>query len=119
MKLKLDENIDARLTVLLHDAGHDATTVRDQGLHGSEDLDLFDRCVSEGLALVTRDLDFSNILRYPPEDTPGIIVFLGPDDLFPTVKIRMQTFVEALTSENPAGHLWIVEPRRIRIHEEN
>jgi predicted nuclease of predicted toxin-antitoxin system len=119
MKLKLDENIDARLTVLLHDAGHDATTVREQGLYGSEDPDLFNHCVSEGRALVTLDLDFSNILRYPPEKSSGVIVFRGPDDLFPTVKILMQTFVEALTSENPAGHLWIVEPRRIRIHEEN
>ena len=47
MRLKLDENIDARLSVLVHEAGHDATTVREQGLHGSEDPVLFSHCVSE------------------------------------------------------------------------
>jgi predicted nuclease of predicted toxin-antitoxin system len=34
MRLELDENIDARLAVILQQAGHEATTVRDQGLHG-------------------------------------------------------------------------------------
>ena len=74
MRFKLDENIDARLTALLHEAGHDATTVREQGLHGTEDPDLFNYCVSEARSLVTLDLDFSNVLRYPPERTPGVIV---------------------------------------------
>jgi predicted nuclease of predicted toxin-antitoxin system len=119
MRFKLDENIDARLTALLHEAGHDATTVREQGLHGTEDPDLFNYCVSEARSLVTLDLDFSNVLRYPPERTPGVIVLRGPDDLFPTVKILMQTLLQALTSENPSGHLWIVEPGRVRIHEDN
>ena len=119
MRFKLDENIDARLTALLHEAGHDATTVREQGLHETEDPDLFNYCVSEARSLVTLDLDFSNVLRYPPEKTPGVVVFRGPDDLFPTVKILMQTLIEALTSENPAGHVWIVELGRVRIHEDN
>jgi len=67
--------------------------------------------------LVTLDLDFSNVLRYPPEQTPGLVVLRGPDDLFPTVKILIQTLLNALTRDAPSGQLWIVEPGRIRIHE--
>ena len=117
MRLKLDENIDERLALLLRDAGHDTSTVREQGLHGTVDPDLYNHTVAEGLILVTLDLDFSNVLRYPPEPTPGLVVLRGPDDLFPTVKILVQTLIHALTSETPAGRLWIVEPSRIRIHE--
>jgi predicted nuclease of predicted toxin-antitoxin system len=117
MRLKLDENIDARLAVLLRQAGHEASTVRDQGLSGTADPALYDHCSSEDHVLVTLDLDFSNVLRYPPEPTPGLVVLRGPNDLLPTVRILIQTLIDALTREIPSGQLWIVEPGRIRIHE--
>jgi len=71
MRLKLDENIDARLAAPLRQAGHETMTVLDQGLHSIPDPALYDHCASEGYALVTLDLDFSNVLRYPPE-TPRL-----------------------------------------------
>jgi predicted nuclease of predicted toxin-antitoxin system len=117
VRLKLDENIDARLAVVLRGAGHDALTVREQNLHGTDDIDLYQLRISENRALVTLDLDFSNILRYPPEGTAGLIMLRGPEDLFATVKILIDTLIEALVNEDPLGQLWIVEPGRIRIHE--
>ena len=119
MKLKLDENIDARLARLLRGAGHDAATVREQDLHGTDDIDLYQICISENRALVTLDLDFSNILRYPPEGTLGLVVLRGPNDLFVTTRILVETLIEALNKENPLNQLWIVEPGRVRIHEQN
>lgn len=117
MRLKLDENVDARLTKLLRQAGHDATTVQDQRLRGMADPFLYEHCASEDRILVSLDLDFSNVLRFPPERTPGIVVLRGPDDLFPTMRILVQTLVNALTNDNPSGRLWIVEPGRLRVHE--
>ncbi len=117
MKLKLDENVDARLAVPLRQAGHDIMTVRDQGLHAIDNPILYQHCTSEGRILVTLDLDFSNVLRYPPEQTPGLVVLRGPDDLFTTVSILIQTLLNGLSKDIPSGHLWIVEPSRIRIHE--
>jgi predicted nuclease of predicted toxin-antitoxin system len=119
MNLKLDENVDARLAARLRDAGHDALTVREQDLHGTDDIDLYQLCISENRMLVTLDLDFSNILRYPPENTPGLIVLRGPDDLFATVRILMETLIEALSRENPSRQLWIVEAGRVRIHDQS
>ena len=72
---------------------------------------------SENRTLVTLDLDFSNILRYPPEGTPGLMVLRGPDDLFGTVRILIETLIEALIKENSLSRLWIVEPGLVRIHE--
>jgi len=118
MRLKLDENIDARLAALLLASGHDALTVREQDLRGTGDIDLYYICRSKNRALVTLDLDFSNILRYPPENTPGIIVLRGPDDRFPTVRVLVETLVNALVNESPSQRLWIVEVGRVRIHEQ-
>ncbi len=48
----------------------------------------------------------------------GLVVLRGPDDLFPTVRILVHTLVNALNTGTPSGQLWIVEPGRVRIHEE-
>ena len=117
MRIKLDENVDARLASLLRQAGHETKTVREQGLEGTEDPALYHHCISEDHILVTLDLDFSNILLYPPERTKGLVVLRGPDDLFPTLRILTQTLINALANDTPSGHLWIVEPGRVRVHE--
>ena len=47
--------------------GHDALTVRDQGMRGDPDSRIASACLSEGRGLVTLDLDFADVRRYPPE----------------------------------------------------
>jgi hypothetical protein len=117
MNLKLDENLDARLTSVLRRAGHEVSTVREQGLAGVDDQALYVHCRFESRILVTLDLDFSNVLRYPPETSGGIVVFRGPDDLLPTLRTLTETMIGALAKASPAGQLWIVEPGRVRVHE--
>ena len=103
MKLKLDENLDVRLASSLSQAGHEVTTVRDQGLAGIDDQALYVRCRSESRTLVTVDLDFANVLRYT--------------HFLPTLRILTETLMRARAEASPAGQLWIVEPGRVRIHE--
>ena len=118
MRIKLDENVDARLAMLLKKAGHDTNTIQEQNLRGTEDKALYDICKVDDHILVSLDLDFSNVLRFPPEGTPGVVVLRGPNHLFPTMRILVETLIDALARESPAGRLWIVEPGRLRIHEE-
>jgi predicted nuclease of predicted toxin-antitoxin system len=118
MRIKLDENVDARLATFLKRAGHDTNTVQEQSLRGTEDEALYEVCKVEDRILVSLDLDFSNIVRFPPERTPGLVVLRGPNQLFSTMRILVETLVDALNRESPAGRLWIVEPGRLRIHEE-
>ena len=117
MKFKLDECVDARLSINLREAGYEAVTTRQQGLHGIEDERLYHLCMNEGYILVTLDIHFSNLLNFDPKDTPGIVVLRGPDDLFATTLKLIKTLIEGLKSEKPEGRLWIVELERIRIHE--
>ena len=118
MKFKLDECLDARLAPLLCDAGHDAVTVSDQDLRGIADPGLRDICFREDRVLITGDLGFSNVLVYPPSETAGIVVLRGPDDLLPTMRLCFRTFISALATRSPRQRLWIVEPSRVRIHDE-
>jgi len=118
MRIKLDENVDTRLATFLKRAGHDTNTVQEQGLRGAEDEALYEVCKVEGRILVSLDLGFSNIIRFPPKGTPGFVVLRGPNQLFHTMRILVETLIDALTKESPAGRLWIVEPGRLRIHEE-
>ena len=43
--------------------------------------------------------------------------FLAARTLYATVKILIETLIEALIKEEPLSQLWIVEPGRVRIHE--
>ncbi|MEK6642556.1 MAG: DUF5615 family PIN-like protein [Planctomycetota bacterium] len=117
MKLKLDENLSRRTAELFRAAGHDATTVFDQGLASAVDRSLIDHCRDEGRALVTLDLDFSNPFVFPPGEYPGIAVFRLPRN--PTsadIDRAAQVLISALVTEKLDRKLWIVEPTRIRLY---
>jgi predicted nuclease of predicted toxin-antitoxin system len=86
MKFKLDECVDARLSINLKQAGYEAATGHQQALHGIEDERLYHLCTDEGYILVTLDIHFSNVLNFDPKYTPGIVVLRGPDDLLATTR---------------------------------
>jgi len=118
MELKLDENIDPRAKKILVQAGHDVVSVQEEALVGTPDEVLVAKVRDEGRCLVTLDMDFANILAYPPEKYGGLVVLHHPR---PTVKGLLDLVRQlaiSLRSYNPRGQLWIVEPGRLRIHEE-
>ena len=118
MKLKLDENLDLELGDRLNAAGHEASTVQGQGLRGVMDQALYRLCKEEGRTLVTLDMDFSNVLRYPPYLGPGIVVLRGHNNLLGTTRSLIDGLVAALAYQSPYGRLWIIEPGRLRVHEQ-
>lgn len=118
MQLKLDENLGDRGRMLLRNAGHDVSTVADQGMTTAEDRELFDTCKREDRALVTLDLDFANPLQFPPRGSPGLAVLRLPRK--PTAEDLRQVLrvlVRALEVEVLRDNLWIVEMDRIRIYQ--
>jgi predicted nuclease of predicted toxin-antitoxin system len=117
VKIKLDENIGRRGVGLLRARGHDVMTVWDQNLRGVSDEVLFNVCVAEGRALITLDRDFGQILRFPPEESAGIVVLdLGNRATVPAILERLTAFLEVTETTSVAGSLWIIEPGRVRIH---
>lgn len=119
MKFKLDENIGSRTRTLLEEAGHDVETVYSEQLVGSSDQVIFEVCRDEGRCLITLDLDFSDVVRYPPDRNPGVIVLRFPGTItLNSLTQLVQQVINAMKAHSPAGNLWIVEPGRVRVRGE-
>lgn len=74
MRIKLDENIPARLARDLSDLGHDIETVVGEGLTGGDDGHIWQAVQRETRFLVTQDLDFSDIRRFAPGTHAGLLL---------------------------------------------
>jgi predicted nuclease of predicted toxin-antitoxin system len=118
MRLKLDENLGTRTQRVFADAGHDVQTVRQESLEGSPDERIYAVCCAENRCLVTLDLDFADLLRFPPGDGAGIIVIRVPrNPSLQTLEMLARQTVFAMAEMSLEKHLWIVEVGRVRIRE--
>lgn len=118
MKFKLDENFGTRTQQLCRAAGHDVLTVRDQGLHSCPDEHLYEVCCGEHRCLVTLDLDFADVTRFPPEKSDGIVVIrVLKNPSITLLEQLIRQFLQALKKMSVTNKLWIVEIGRIRVHQ--
>jgi predicted nuclease of predicted toxin-antitoxin system len=115
MRFKIDENLPLDAAESLRRAGHDATTVPQQGLGGEPDAHIASVCQTEGLALVTLDTDFGDIRAYPPSQYSGLIVLRLRTQDKPHVLDVLDRLLPLLASDPLTHHLWIVEEERVRI----
>ena len=119
MRFKLDENFGQRTREEFAAHSHDVQTVADEGLSGISDQQLFETCMAEERCLVSLDLDFADVVRFPPHRTKGIAVVRLPRGVTLDLLRRLvANLLDALTREPIEGRLWIVEVGRIRIHGE-
>ena len=115
IRFKIDENLPQVFIEILHSGGHDAATVLDEGLGGAPDDRILEQCKIERRVLITLDLDFSDLRRYPPEDMSGLIVFRARQQDKRLLQLLLRNILPLLEREPLDKHLWIVEETRIRI----
>lgn len=115
MKFKVDENLPVEARDDLRNAGHDAVTVADQHLAGKPDVQVAGVCRAEGRAVLTLDLDFSDIRTYPPRDYAGIIVLRPAVQSVSSIRRLVAQVVALMATESLPGNLWIVDDARVRI----
>lgn len=79
MRFKVDENLPLAAKATILEDGYDCHSVYDENLDGGSDADLIETCRKEDRVIITLDLDFADIVRYPPKDYAGILVLRLPD----------------------------------------
>lgn len=117
MRFKIDENLPIEVAGVLRDAGHDAMTIGDQRMSGEPDPRIAAVCRDEDRAILTLDLDFSDIRTYPPSDYPGIVVLRPSTQSKGDVLALVVQLLPLLNIERLIGNLWILQRGGLRIRE--
>lgn len=115
MRFKVDENLPDEVAELLRQAGHDATTIIEEGLGGTRDSQIASICQQESRTLITLDMGFADIRHYPPNLLPGTVVLRVKSQDKQTVLTVVSQMIPNLVENQLMGKLWIVEEDRVRI----
>jgi len=114
----IDENLPRDLAPALREHGYTVKDVRDHGLRGRPDTEIYEFAQRERAVLVTGDLGFADLIRFPLGTHQGLVVARLPNEL--SAEQRVQKIVQAIVSlkDTPLeGTLVIVSPSRIRIRK--
>lgn len=102
---------------MIADFGHESVDVRDIGMAASSDEEIAEYARSKGLCLLTADLGFGDVRRYPPSRYVGIVVLRLPRHATTSFILRLlSSFLrrEEILSRLE-GKLAIVESGRVRL----
>lgn len=109
-----DEDMPRSTAVALRQAGYWATDVRDVGLRGHSDADVFQYAQTHNATLISCDKGFSNIYQFLLGTQAGIVVVRIPDEV-PVAQMNDELLRALIPfqGEELAGLLIIVELGRV------
>ena len=115
MKLKLDENLSRHLKPELIELGHDVLTAADEHLLSRPDTEIARAARHESRMLLTLDIEFADLRKYPPGSHPGVILF-RPLSLSPFfVNAFIADFIRRTDLGKLAACIAVVDPVHVRI----
>lgn len=115
MLFRLDENLSLYLKPLICALGHDVKTVAEENLLSQPDSVIAAAAKNENRWLLTLDIGFADLRKYPPGSHQGIILF-RPKTYGPLAVNRyIEEFIRKTEFETLAGCTVIVEPLRVRV----
>jgi len=116
MMFLLDANIPYSVQHHLAVHGHTALHVRDAGLQSADDQTILEAAKQRSAVLITRDLDFSNIVLFPPQSHSGVLVLrLSPTAIAADIIQAILHTVQTIDVSELHGALAITDGQRIRI----
>jgi len=115
MKIKLDENLPVTLAAQLRQRGHDVDTVQEEGLCGRDDGTVWEAGQREGRFLITQDLDFSDVRKFPPGTHEGLLLVRLQEASRSEIERRVMGLFETEAVESWIGRLVVATDIKLRI----
>lgn len=115
MRIKIDENLPARLVDVLASQGHEADTVRAEGLTGRNDATVWQAAQTGGCFLITQDMDFSDRRVFRPGTHCGVLLLrLGSPGRTALLE-RVRSLFQTEDVENWTQCFVVATDRKVRI----
>lgn len=112
----IDEDLPRSTAKVLRDKGYKVLDVRDCGLRGQADKEVFAFAQKEKAVLLTGDLGFGNLVHYPVGKHSGIVVVHFPNEIsVAELNDHILKAVGSLTEKDFNKNLIILEPGKVRI----
>ena len=120
LKILVDEDMPRPTARLLQSHDINAIDLRDIGLKGSTDAEVFAYAQEHEMVLISRDREFGNILKYPLGTHAGIIwVNLPSTFMRHQILDAVERFILEVQRDKLRNNLTIVEVGRYRIREQS
>ena len=116
MRFLIDNALSPAVAQALNKAGHDATHVRDYGLHTAGDEEVFSRAVEENRVIVSADTDFGTLLALRGESKPSLILYRRQTGYLPEKQVELLLEnLQRIQDSLEKGAVVVFEQKRIRI----
>jgi predicted nuclease of predicted toxin-antitoxin system len=115
MRFLADMGVSQRVVMWLHEQGHDATHLRDEGLQKLENGAIFTKAFRESRIILTWDLDFTEILALSKTGTVSAVVFRLMNTRSTHVVERLERVLSESAQDLEEGAIISVEEGRHRV----
>jgi predicted nuclease of predicted toxin-antitoxin system len=115
VRIKLDENIPARLAPDLAALGHDVETVVGEGLTGRDDGQIWQAAQQESRFFVTQDLDFSDLRQFSPGSHAGLLLVRLRDPGRLALAAVVQEVFSSQSTADLQGCFIVITEKKLRI----
>lgn len=115
MKFFANENLFEPIIDYLRSLDIDTLSIREAGLSGISDDEVYQLACNENMVIISMDKDFSRMFRFPPERCGGIIVVkIYKRTVDETLEI-FKKYYSSLKEEDIRKNLVIITPENMRI----